>query len=469
MIDIREIYESVVAEARGQEKLKAMTVDGGTIMRECYSYGDPLKAAAAVEDTNNFAPIDLNHELKFVRKAKFDPAALGSEPLFARRPRRGCFGPIRFGDGVTAEVDYSREVRIFDGGLASVGFAMNGAFEEAYLNTMVAMDDLADFEEEKKAARKKAEDDWEAANPFDPDDAFPMSSAAAGRKEIRNKREAYIRKAMSQREKSRVSVGKHAEDEVARSRNMRLTGAGLYDSTVRRILAGSVDVDSLTIWWYPTVLDLARMFDQTVSVPAKVFLDIDDNDTLPPPADPEFSRDLIAESWESARTGEKLFQDIRDSRHTLPNAPGRGPFPDVKAKRWELMLDRYRDTVTTRPWDRVKDPMRGTYRNQDWTVTEGSTGRPVAWFETQSEGYDRSWNIMTVDGVRVIYDRPWHTPKTAFFMSPSNLAQAYREAKSALKNVSLNMIRRTFINLKALKAEADDMFAQKGGSRRWIL
>ena len=53
-------------------------------------------------------------------------------------------------------------------------------------------------------------------------------------------------------------------------------------------------------------------------------------------------------------------------------------------------------------------------------------------------------------------------------MTPSTLADKLRFADPMPKTVSVNMIRRTFQNLVDLTDEADEMFGQKGGTRRYL-
>ena len=471
MIDIREIYDNVVSEAAGRARNKSYTADGGLITRECYTYPSPVMAMHAVETTGSFEPIDLNNELKFVRLTKFNPAKIGA-PLFARKPKRGCFGPVELGGSVRLDVDYSREIQIFPGGIASVGLLGNGEFEEAYLNTMIALEGLDDFEKEKKAARDAAGEEWMNSHKVNQDFIYKKRDDDNSKKTIRNQKQA-INKKEARQEMQAASEKRDAEKEVIASRNSRLTENGLYDSAIRRIMGGSIDVDAMTMWWYPTALDLVRMFDLTIDIPVRVFLDIDDNDSEIPAEDPAFSRELLAESWSSANSGEEIFREIRDGWHVMQGGNGKGRFPRVKPKRWENITKKLK--ATKRPWNPQTDPPR-TFVTDDKQVWEGATGglRPLK-FQTKSDGWGIRWNILTVDGLRIIYSNPDGEPatafKTAFFMTPANLAQALREAigSDAPKTIQLNMIRRTFQNIKYLMDEANDMFAQKGGSRRYIL
>lgn len=106
--------------------------------------------------------------------------------------------------------------------------------------------------------------------------------------------------------------------------------------------------------------------------------------------------------------------------------------------------------------------------DDDRTTWEGRTGMPMMRLQTRS-GVGK-YSVITVDGIRVVYKDPSDdaVPITAFFMTPHALAVTLRDAINPPEKISPNLIRRTFLNMEALQAEAGDMFAQKAGTRRYL-
>lgn len=216
---------------------------------------------------------------------------------------------------------------------------MTDEYYEAAVNFKEVFDDLPDFEDEKKEAKARGEQAYRDEHPFDPDEVFVVGKAQKDAR-VKNRDEA-IRKKKSQWEQAVSRAGKRAAEDAVGRRNGRITASGLSDETVRLVLNGSLDLETGTLWWYPTTLDLVRMFKLTIKFPTKFFLQVDLNDDNPPPEDPAFSRALLAEGWNSAKRGEQVFDDIRDGLHTDPNNLGRkGPFPVIKKTRWNQMVKR---------------------------------------------------------------------------------------------------------------------------------
>lgn len=377
---------------------------------------------------------------------------------------RGSFAPLVLENGVEIQVDYSKEIVLYEGGLASIQLLMTDEYYEAAVNFKAALDDLKDFEAERKDAREAGEKKYIEEHPFDADNVFVVSDASKKTRE-KDRRQA-IKKKESVWRQSVIKAGRRAAEDVVKSRNGQLVASGLTDEMIRQVLNGSLDLNTGTMYWYPTTLDLVRMFKKSVRIPVQRFLEIDYNDDNPPPADPEYSRELLAESYYTAKTGVNVFDDIRDSFHTDPKKPWtKGPFPEVKRKRWESMVSRLH-AVKRRL--KITDP-RKTYRDDDNMTYEGRTGMPCLWLETQVQGYPKNYNVLTADGIRVIYKDPLDTPTTAYFMSPSTLAQTIRSAiNMKSKTIYLAMIKRTFENMSVLFEEAGRMFSQKSGTRRYF-
>ena len=248
-------------------------------------------------------------------------------------------------------------------------------------------------------------------------------------------------------------------------RNAALTASGLSDVAIRLIMNGSFEYVDTTLYWYPTTLDLARMFDLTINVPTKYFLAVDANDDRPPAEEAGFRREVLAESFESVTNGELAFDDVRDAWHSTP--AGTKQFPLAKPVRWKNMVRRFRaEKVPLLSFSRFDKSRTFGLNGETW---DGKTGRVLAKFVTKAPGMRPSYNIVTVDGLLIAYPRPdAPTPTTAFFMTPSTLADRLRFADPMPETVSVNMIRRTFQNLVDLTDEADEMFGQKGGTRRYL-
>ena len=462
MIDFTEIYESQMPDPVGARSVTertaaaALTKDGGYVHREAYSFNTPHHA---VDFLNR--PIDVNSPLKFVRKQAFDLAAEG-EPLFERAPRKRSFGNLDLGKGISLAVDYSEPIRLYASGLASVKFVATDEYYEAIARYEDALKSLPDAERQKKDAQSAAWAEYERTHPFDAEKVF---SGKYDNKTTNKNREQAINKKRSQWQKNAHSAARAAAEKAMSERNASLTASGLSDVAIRLIMNGSFEYVDTTLYWYPTTLDLARMFDLTINVPTKYFLAVDANDDRPPAEEAGFRREVLAESFESVTNGELAFDDVRDAWHSTPS--GTKQLPLAKPVRWKNMVRRFRaEKVPLLSFSRFDKSRTFGLNGETW---DGKTGRVLAKFVTKTPGMRPSYNIVTVDGLLIAYPQPdAPTPTTAFFMTPSTLADKLRFADPMPKTVSVNMIRRTFQNLVDLTDEADEMFGQKGGTRRYL-
>ena len=458
MIDIGKIYDRIFEDAQRRPSQPQMvrTVDGGWVHVEYYSYRTPIDTKQILKE-----PIDLNNELKFVRTETFDASGVRA-PVLERVPVAGCFGKVRLGEKLEMDVDYGEPVRIYENGLASVRLQITEEYYDACEKLNSVLNGLPDFETEKKTARDTAREKWMSSHEFDPDSVYRVSDRD-GSKKGRHNREEAIKKEKANRKLQVSAAERGAEQEVIASRNGRLTASGLNDSAIRRILNGSLDAYEATLYWYPTTLDLVRMFEGTV--PTKCFIKIDENDDEVPASDSKFSQDLLAESFDSVSTGDDAFNDIRDGLHAWPTG-GMGPFPRVKPNRWKNMLDFPPFIAKSKDWGPDDPP--GIFVDDAKKVWTGWAGAVWHKIITKTPGFNKTgYNILTSLGVRIIYPSPDSKAITAFFMTPSALAKAMKDAVNMPENIEIKMIKKTFENMEILRKEAE-MFRKKGGTRRYI-
>ena len=352
MIDFKEIYKSAAEEPMW--------------LGEGYREGSPADVQAILADK-----IDLNNQVKFAMVGKFSPG----KKLYERPLKKDQFSPFDFGDGIELEVDTSKPAELFGGGACKVFFKAHDEFWGVAEKFEDALNSLDDFESAKKAAKDAAKAEYERSSNFDADSAFVLGRGKEGSKpHLKNKRQAVAKK-NTEHQRSLSKAASAAEDSLVKARNAALLASGVSESVAKLILNGSFDYYECSLCWFPTVLDLARMFDLRVSVPARVFIDANWNDENGTPDDGSWNRKALAESWNEIGRWDRdrLFDDIRDCRHWDSTHTYKGRFPLVKKDRWNRMLQSFPSGIRQVDVAQFGRMRKDTFV-QDGKVIDGKTG-----------------------------------------------------------------------------------------------